>query len=131
MEEFRKVHQFNCFSCHTPSQVGLASILQDKTSYLEVAPFMQKKRDYFQQLMSQTRFTPLSSYGSYFQTYKYDNISNEPDRDLAIRLTKEYGVAAIPVSAFYRSAKDDKVIRFCFAKKEETLEQAVFKLKEV
>lgn len=128
MREFRKVHQFNCFSCHTPSQVGLAAFLADKESYLSLSAFMQEKRDTFQQLMLSTRFTPLPSYGSYFQLYKYDRISDESDKDLAIRITKEYGVATIPVSAFYQSGKDDKVVRFCFAKKKETLERAVERL---
>jgi methionine aminotransferase len=128
MQEFRKVHQFNCFSCHTPSQVGLARYLTNKESYLGLSDFVQQKRDYFETLMAQTKFTPLPSYGSYFQLYKYDRISNESDKDLAIRITKEYGVASIPVSVFYQSGKDDKVVRFCFCKKEETLEKAVERL---
>ena len=128
MQEFRKVHQFNCFSCHTPSQVGLARYLTDKESYLGLSAFVQQKRDYFGTLMAQTKFTPLPSYGSYFQLYKYDRISDESDKDLSIRITKEYGVASIPVSVFYQSGKDDKVIRFCFCKKEETLEKAVERL---
>lgn len=128
MQEFRKVHQFNCFSCHTPSQVGLARYLTDKESYLGLSAFVQGKRDYFGRLMTQTRFTPLPSYGSYFQLYKYDRISDESDKDFAIRITKEYGVASIPVSVFYQSGKDDKVVRLCFCKKEETLEKAVERL---
>ena len=128
MQEFRKVHQFNCFSCHTPSQFGLARYLTDKESYLSLSAFVQQKRDYFGKLMAQTKFTPLPSYGSYFQLYKYDRISDESDKDFAIRITKEYGVASIPVSVFYQSGKDDKVIRFCFCKKEETLEKAVERL---
>lgn len=131
MKEFRKVHQFNCFSCHTPSQVALSKFLTNKESYLSLGAFMQEKRDTFQRLMQQTKFTPLPSYGSYFQLYKYDRISDESDKDLAIRITKEYGVATIPVSAFYQSGKDDKVIRFCFAKKEETLEKAVERLARI
>jgi methionine aminotransferase len=131
MKEFRKVHQFNCFSCHTPSQVALSKFLTDTASYLSLGAFMQGKRDYFQALMQQTRFSPLPSYGSYFQLYKYDRISDESDKELAIRITKEYGVATIPVSAFYQSGKDDKVIRFCFAKKEETLERAVERLVKI
>jgi methionine aminotransferase len=129
MKEFRKIHQFNCFCCHTPSQVALAQFLKQKDSYLSLGGFMQRKRDHFQELMQQTKFTPLPSYGSYFQVYKYDRISDESDKDFCIRITKEYGVATIPVSAFYNSAKDDKVVRFCFAKKEETLERAVEKLR--
>lgn len=128
MKEFRKVHQFNCFSCHTPSQVALATYLKNKETYLSLSSFLQKKRDYFAKLMEGTKFTPLPSYGSYFQLYKYDKISDEPDKDFAIRITKEYGVASIPVSAFYQSGKDDRVVRFCFAKKEETLEKAAERL---
>ncbi len=128
MNEFRKVHQFNCFSCHTPSQVALASFMQNKESYLSLAGFMQEKRDYFQKLMQQTKFTPLRSFGSYFQCYTYERISDEADKELSMRLTKEKGVATIPVSAFYKDGTDNKVIRFCFAKKKETLEAAVEKL---
>ena len=93
-----------------------------------MGPFLQKKRDYFQQLMSATPFTPLKSKGSYFQCYSYNGLSEESDKELFIRLTKEFGVTAIPVSAFYKDEKDDKVLRFCFCKKEETLEQAVERL---
>jgi methionine transaminase len=128
MEEFRKVHQFNCFSCHSPSQVALATFMKNKDTYLSLAGFMQEKRDYFQQLMQQTKFTPLPSYGSYFQCYTYEKISDEADKDLSIRLTKERGVATIPVSAFYNNGTDNKVVRFCFAKKKETLEKAVERL---
>lgn len=127
-KEFRKVHQFNCFSCHTPSQVALATYLKDAATYLSLGAFLQKKRDYFASLMTATKFTPLPSYGSYFQLYRYDRISDETDRDFAIRITKEYGVACIPVSAFYQEGKDDHVVRFCFAKKEETLEKAAERL---
>ena len=128
MREFRKVHQFNCFSCHTPSQVGLAQYLKNKETYLSLSAFLQRKRDFFGRLMTATRFTPLPSYGSFFQLYKYDRISDEPEKDFAIRITKEYGVATIPVSVFYTSGKDDRVVRFCFAKKEETLEKAAERL---
>jgi methionine aminotransferase len=131
MGEFRKVHQFNCFSSHTPSQVALAQYLKDKSTYLSLGAFLQRKRDYFAGLMQATKFTPLPSYGSYFQLYQYDRISDEPDKDFAIRITKEYGVACIPVSAFYQSGKDDRVVRFCFAKKEETLEKAAERLLRV
>ena len=132
MEEFRKVHQFNCFSCHTPSQAGLAVYLKNKEAYLSLGSFLQEKRDYFQQLMqSATAFTPLPSHGSYFQCYTYDRISNESDKELAIRITKEYGIATIPVSAFYQAGTDNKVIRFCFAKKRETIDAAVERLRLV
>lgn len=128
MNEFRKVHQFNCFSCNSPAQVGLAEFLADKNSYLSLSNVMQEKRDYFNQLMKQTKFTALPSYGSYFQLYQYNNISDENDKEFAIRITKEYGVVTIPVSAFYKSGKDGKVVRFCFAKKKETLEKAAERL---
>ena len=85
----------------------------------------------FARLMTGTKFSPLPSYGSYFQLYKYDRISDEADKDFAIRITKEYGVASIPVSAFYQSGKDDRVVRFCFAKKAETLEKAAERLQKI
>lgn len=128
MKEFRKVHQFNAFTCFTPTQVALAEYLLNEEAYLQLPQFMQKKRDYFQKLMSKTKFTALKSSGSYFQCYSYADISDENDIDFAKRLTKEKKVATIPVSAFYHNSKDNKVIRFCFAKKEETLNAAVEKL---
>ncbi len=129
--EFRKVHQFNAFSCFTPAQVALASFLKEPAHYLSLPGFMQKKRDYFQKLMSSTRFKALPTHGSYFQIYSYAEISDEHDTVFSQNLVTQYGVAAIPVSAFYQSGKDDRVVRFCFAKKEETLELAVEKLKKV
>ncbi len=128
MVEFRKVHQFNCFSCHTPSQVGLSEFLRNKDSYLSLSLFMQQKRDYFMELMKNTKFKLLDSKGSYFTCATYDQISNEGDKDFSIRITKEYGVTTIPVSVFYRSETDNKVVRFCFAKKNETLEAAIERL---
>ena len=127
-KEFRKVHQFNCFSCFTPAQVALATFLKDKNSYLQLSPFLQEKRDHFIELMKETRFNLKSSSGSYFITASYERISDEGDADFAIRLTKEFGVATIPLSAFYQNGKDDKLLRFCFAKKNETLEAAAKKL---
>jgi len=128
MNEFRKVHQFNCFTCNSPMQFALADFLNHKESYLALGSFLQKKRDYFIKLMGQTKFKPLPSHGSYFQLYSYEGISDESEKELAIRLTKDYGVATIPTSAFYKNSKDDKVLRFCFAKKESTLEAAVERL---
>ena len=128
MKEFRKVHQFNCFTCNSPVQFALAEFLKDKTQYRELGSFLQKKRDYFKSLMAQTPFKPLPSFGSYFQLYDYSSFSNENENELAIRLTQEAGVATIPVSAFYKTPVDNKVLRFCFAKKEETLEAAVERL---
>jgi methionine aminotransferase len=131
MQEFRKVHQFNCFSCHTPSQVALSKFLYDKDSYLCLSSFMQRKRDLFVELMKNTKFNLLNSHGSYFICASYDRISYENDKDFSIRITKEYGVTTIPVSVFYRSGTDHKVIRFCFAKKNETLEAAVERLAKI
>lgn len=127
-KEFRKVHQYNCFSCFTPSQVALATFLKNKDAYLSLSSFIQEKRDYFKQLMQSTKFSLKDSYGSYFICGTYEQISEEGDKAFAIRLTKEAGVATIPVSAFYQKGKDDRVLRFCFSKNKETLEAAVEKL---
>lgn len=128
MNEFRKVHQFNCFSSHSPVQFALSEFVQQKEQYLQLGKTIQQKRDYFQSLMQQTKFTALPSHGSYFQLYSYEGLSEEKDMDLSVRITKQYGVATIPVSAFYTGQKDDRVIRFCFAKKQTTLEEAVNRL---
>ena len=93
-----------------------------------LSSFMQQKRDYFQQLMQPTGFKPLPSYGSYFQCYSYADISDEPDKVFATRMVKEKGVAAIPMSSFYKNGTDNKIIRFCFVKKEETLARAAERL---
>jgi methionine aminotransferase len=92
---------------------------------------MQQKRDYFARLMAGTKFDLLSSHGSYFICAKYNRISDEGDRDFAIRITKEYGVATIPVSVFYHAGTDNKVVRFCFSKKNETLEVAADRLSKI
>lgn len=131
MAEFRKVHQFNCFSCHTPSQVALAEFLKNKNEYLSLGGIMQEKRDYFLNLMKQTRFEMLNSSGSYFVCAKYNRISSEGDKEFAIRITKEYGVATIPVSVFYKNGTDHNVVRFCFSKKKETLDAAVERLAKI
>ena len=112
----------------TPSQVALATFLKNREAYLGLSSFMQAKRDAFIGLMKNTRFDMHVSHGSYFICAKYNRISDEADKDFAIRLTKEAGVATIPVSAFYQDSKDDKVLRFCFSKNEDTLERAVEKL---
>ena len=131
MSEFRKVHQFNSFTCNSPVQFALADFLKNESHYLTLGVEMQKKRDHFQELMSRTRFVPQISHGSYFQLYSYAGISSESEKDFAIRLTRDVGVATIPVSAFYKNGKDDKVLRFCFSKKEKTLEMAVERLRKV
>ncbi len=128
MHEFRKIHQYNCFSCHTPAQYALAEFLQHKSAYLQLGETMQKKRDYFFNGMQHTKFKALPSHGSYFQLYSYQNISDEAEIDFAKRLVTEFGVAAIPVSAFYKTPVDNKVVRFCFAKKEDTLQKAIDRL---
>ncbi len=128
MNEYRKVHQFNAFTCFTPAQVALADYLKNREAYLSLPRFMQQKRDYFVELMKQTRFDLLPTSGSYFVCASYGRISDESDYDLAVRLTKEAGVATIPVSAFYHNKKDDKVLRFCFAKQSRTLQQAAERL---
>ena len=125
MKEYRKMHQFNSFSCNTPVQYGLAYFLNQSNNYINLGEEVQQKRDYFQNLMMQTKFKPIASSGSYFQLYSYAAISDETERDFAIRLIKDVGVATIPVSAFYTQPVNNKVIRFCFVKKEDTLEIAV------
>ncbi len=127
-KEFRKVHQFNAFSVFGPVQYALADFLQNENEYLSLGKMLQQKRDYLNELMKQTKFEPLPSHGSYFQIYSYKNISDEDEFDMAVRLVKDYGVATIPVSSFYKTPIENKVLRFCFAKKESTLESAVEKL---
>ncbi|HEY0337654.1 MAG TPA: methionine aminotransferase [Burkholderiales bacterium] len=124
MNEFRKVHQFNVFVTNGPIQYALAEYMKDKDAYLGLAEFYQRKRDFFLAAVKDSRFKPLPSRGTFFQNLRYDAISNERDTDLAIRLTREYGVASIPVSVFYREPPQHKVLRFCFAKSEATLAKA-------
>ena len=128
MKEFRKVHQFNAFTVFGPVQYALAEFLKHENEYLGLGKFLQQKRDYFKALMAQTRFKPLPSHGSYFQLYSYEGISEKNEYDMAVHLVKEFGVATIPVSSFYKTPTENKVLRFCFAKKVETLEKAAEKL---
>ncbi len=121
MAEFRKVHQFNVFVANGPIQHALAEYMQDRDAYLSLADFYQRKRDYFLAHLEGSRFVPLPSRGTFFQNLRYDAVSDERDTELAVRLTREHGVAAIPVSVFYREPPAHKVLRFCFAKSEETL----------
>lgn len=123
-KEFRKVHQFNVFSANTPMQAAFADFMADSEAYLSLPNFYQQKRDFFLKAMSGTRFKPLHCAGTYFQLFSYGHLSDEPDLDFCKRLTTEYGVAAIPVSSFYSDGRDEKVIRLCFAKTEDLLEQA-------
>jgi len=128
-KEFRKIHQFFTFSTATPLQYAIAEYLQDADKYLELSAFYQKKRDLFKDgLIANTSFDFTPAEGSFFQTVKYSHLSEEHDYDLAVRLTKEIGVASIPNSSFYHKKTDHKVLRFCFAKDDEVLEQALDRL---
>lgn len=131
MTEFRKVHQFNVFSVNTPMQHAAAEYLRDKSTYLSLPHFFQQKRDYFAGLLKNTRFNLLPCSGSYFQSVTYGKIATEKDTEFAKRLAKEFGVASIPTSAFYAKSSDFGVLRFCFAKKNETLELAAERLAKV
>lgn len=128
---FRRIHQFLCFTVNTPGQYALAHYITNNNAPV-LHSMMQQKRDYFLELMKQTPFTiHRKASGSYFQVAGYEQISDMPDMEFAQWLTKEYGVATIPVSAFYSNKKDDKLVRFCFAKKEETLLEAVQRLNKI
>jgi methionine aminotransferase len=129
--ELRKVHQFVTFSTHTPVQYALADFLSDWRRLGDLGPFFQRKRDLFLRLMEGSRFTPLRSRGSYFQLMDYSAITTEPDAAFAVRLTEEHGVASIPTSPFLSRSPAPLVLRFCFAKKDETLEQAAERLRKV
>ncbi len=131
MAEFRKVHQYNCFSTDTPKQVALTSFLRQEDQYNSLSGFFQRKRDYFLEVMKNTRFKMHKCHGSYFILGSYQHFSDEPEMEMAVRLTRDYGVATIPVSAFYQNSVDNKVLRFCFCKKEETLERAAARLHKV
>ncbi len=124
MREFRKVHQYNTFAVHRPTQHALADYLQAPEHYDQLPAFYQQKRDYLQQQLSASRLKPLPCAGTYFCSYDYSAVSDEPDGDFTKRLITEHGIAAIPVSAFYSSGKDERIIRLCFAKTEDTLQQA-------
>jgi len=130
-KEFRKVHQFNVFSVNSPMQQAIATYLQTPANYTGIAAFFQEKRDYFRSLLAESRLELLPCNGSYFQCVSYRNISEEKDTDFSMRLIKEFGVATIPVSAFYQKGTDHKIIRFCFAKEHETLALAAEKLKNI
>lgn len=127
-KEFQKVHQFLTFSSNTPIQLAYAEFMQDKDDYLNLSAFYQQKRDTFLQLIKTSRFKAIPCHGTYFQMLDYSAISHEPDVEFSKRLTMEYGVASIPPSVFYNNQDDHKVLRFCFAKKDETLERAAEKL---
>lgn len=124
MQEFRKVHQFNVFSVNHPVQKGIADFMIDANAYLGLNSFFQKKRDLFLNLIADSRFKFTPSQGTYFQVLDYSEITSENDVELAKRLTKDFKIASIPLSVFNENNLDDKVLRFCFAKTDETLIQA-------
>lgn len=126
--EFRKVHQFNVFTVNTPMQHGLATYMADPTPYLELPRFYQHKRDLFREGLATTRFRLFPCEGTYFQLVDYSRISDLPEAEFAKWLTTEIGVAAIPLSAFYDSPVERQVVRFCFAKRDETLRAALDRL---
>lgn len=128
MAEFRKVHQFNVFTVHTPSQLALAEYMQDASRHLGLAAFYQEKREFFRSLMAATPFKLLPCRGTYFQLASYAGLSDLPDRAFAEWMTREVGVAVIPVSVFNADGRDDQVVRFCFAKQEATLKAAAERL---
>jgi len=124
MAEVRKVHQFVVFASNTPIQYAVADYLKNKQNYLQLPAFYQQKRDLFAGLVKGSRFRIIPSYGTYFQLLDYSAISDEKEMDFAVRVTKEFGVASVPVSPFYHDRQDNHVLRFCFAKTEETLIKA-------
>ncbi|MEY4702266.1 MAG: hypothetical protein RIR96_163 [Bacteroidota bacterium] len=127
-KEFRKVHQYNCFTCFGPVQYALSDFLKEPSHYLELGKMLQKKRDYLMDKMKPTGLKPLPTYGSYFQLYSYEGLSELDELSFAQQLTTEGGVATIPVSAFYHKPIENQVLRFCFAKKESTLDAAAERL---
>jgi len=131
MAEFRKVHQFNVFTVHGPSQLALADYMADASRHLGLAAFYQEKRDFFRVQLAGTPFELLPCRGTYFQLARYSAISDLPDRAFAEWLTREIGVAVIPVSVFNSDGRDDKVVRFCFAKQEATLVAAGERLRRL
>ena len=131
MAEFRKVHQFLVFCVNTPLQYALTDYMKNKDAYLQLGSFYQEKRDYFIKLLKGSRFKYTPASGSYFQMLDYSGITQEKDTEYAIRLTKEIGVASVPTSVFYHEPVDNKLLRFCFAKTNETLEKAAEKLCKV
>ncbi|MBC7917871.1 MAG: pyridoxal phosphate-dependent aminotransferase [Rhodoferax sp.] len=129
--EFRKVHQFNVFTVNTPMQHALANYLANPAPYLELPAFYQRKRDLFRAGLSATRLRMLPSQGSYFQCVDISDVSDLSEADFCQWLTREIGVAAIPLSAFYGDGFDQRVVRFCFAKQDATLQEAVRRLQSL
>lgn len=124
IREIRKAHQFVTFSVNTPVQLALAEYLTNPDNYLHLGTFYQQKRDFFLDQIKGSAFVPIPSHGSYFQLLSYEAVSDLKEMDMAVWMTKEKKLAPIPVSAFYHDQSDHKLLRFCFAKGEETLEKA-------
>lgn len=124
MKEFRKTHQYNVFSVHTPTQHAYAEFLQEEEEYLKLKTFYQEKRDFFSSLLISSKFEVKPTAGTYFQLLGFEKLSDQKDTDFAEYLTKVHKVASIPISVFYNRKVDDKVLRFCFAKENDTLEKA-------
>ena len=129
--EVRKTHQFIVYSVNTPIQYALAEYLKEPANYTGLGRFYQGKRDFFLEQMKGSSFIPLKTEGSYFQVFSYKGISDVPDRQMAEEMTKKHKVACIPVSVFYKDKTDNRLLRFCFAKKDETLERAAAILKKI
>ena len=129
--EFRKVHQYNVFTVNTPMQHGIARYMEDPAPYLELPAFYQRKRDLFRAGLAKTRLRPLPVDGTYFQCVRYDAVSCMPEAEFAGWLTTDAKVAAIPVSAFYSGGKESGIVRFCFAKGDETLTLALERLSKL
>jgi len=123
-KEIRKIHQFQIFSVNNAIQMALADFLDEEEHYLNLKNVYQERRDYFANALKKSRFELLPCKGSYFQLASYENITEENDFDFCVKLTKKHGVAAIPVSSFYQTKQDHKVIRFCFAKQKKVLKKA-------
>lgn len=128
MKEIHKVHQYNTFTVHAPTQYALADYLQEPDHYESISGMYQEKRDFFLEAMKDSKFKPIHSSGTYFQLLDYSAISDKHDIEMAEWLTKEIGVASIPTTIFYKEEVNYKVLRFCFAKDEDTLSKAAKKL---
>lgn len=129
--EFRKVHQYNVFSVHTPTQLAIADYLENPQHYLDLPQFFQQKRDFLIEQLQGSRFDIEVSQGTYFLTLNYQAISDFPEKEFAVELIQKHGVATVPISAFYLDGYEQKRLRLCFAKQEQTLEQAAKRLREV
>jgi len=123
-KEIRKIHQYLTFSVSTPMQHAIATYMENEANYISLGDFYQKKRDYFTNKIQSSRFKVLPCYGTYFQLLSYEEIDDKSEFEMAEHLTKEHGVASIPTSSFYKDELNNKVLRFCFAKSEETISKA-------